>query len=455
MNFLLFLNGLNIIIGIPFALLFLAISILFTLKLGIPQIFAFKRFITFVTTGLSRQADTTKTINAFHALFTSMATSIGIGTIVGPSLAIVAGGPGALFWLLSYAFFGSVTKLVEVTFALVFRKKTEDGRILGGPAEYLKVVHPFLAYWYGFTTLFLFAGWSGIQSKALAEIGAQRGVPEWITGMILALVIFFVLLGGAQRVSAFASKLVPLMFAIYVTFSLIILVGDFGAVVDAIRLVAHSIFSPAAAVGGFLGATVYAAIKEGTFKAVFITESGMGTASIAHSMSDVKNPIDQGILAMYSGAADGFLCLLSGLLILTSGVWKQGTLSNTLILQVFENKLPVVGPFFFITSVVLFISTTALGNSFNGGQSFATFTKYRWIRTYYAFAALVIFASSLVEVPLVWAIMDLVLPLVALPNLIGLVILTFRYPSLLCYKQDLGRSMSQNAIKSWAKQTTN
>ncbi len=436
MNLLLFLNQLNILIGIPFAFLFLGVSIFLTLKLRIPQIFAFKRFITFVTSGLKRQIDTTKTINAFHALFTSMATSIGIGTIVGPSLAIVAGGPGALFWLLAYAFFGSVTKLVEVTFALAYRKKTSDGRILGGPAEYLKAVHPFLAYWYGLTTLFLFAGWSGIQSKALAEIGAQRGVPEWIVGLLLASAIFFVLLGGAQRVSAFASKLVPLMFGMYVTFSLIILSGDPSAVMQAFKLVFNSIFSPAAAVGGFLGATVYAAIKEGTFKAVFITESGMGTASIAHSMSDVKNPIDQGILAMYSVAADGFLCLLSGLLVLTSGVWKQGIFSNTLILQVFENKLPVIGPFFFITSVVLFISTTALGNSFNGGQSFATFTQYRWIRTYYAFAALIIFISSLVEVPLVWAIMDLVLPLVALPNLIGLIILTLRNPNVLCYKSE-------------------
>jgi len=434
MEFLLLLNQLNTLIGVPCAFLFFAVSLFLTFKLHIPQIYAFKRFITFVSSGLMRQKDSGKTINAFHALFTSMATSIGIGTIVGPSLAIVAGGPGALFWLLAYAFFGSVTKLVEVTFALAYRKKTIDGRILGGPAEYLKMVHPFLAYWYGFSTLFLFAGWSGIQSKALAEIGAQRGVPEWVTGLLLATVIFFVLLGGAQRVSAFASKLVPLMFCMYVTFSLFILISDLHAVVEAFNLVFNAIISPAAAVGGFLGATVYAALKEGTFKAVFITESGMGTASIAHSMSDVKHPIDQGILAMYSVAADAFLCLLSGLLVLTSGVWKQGIFSNTLVLQVFENKLPVIGPFFFITSVVLFISTTALGNSFNGGQSFATFTQYRWIRTYYAFAALVIFISSLIEVPIVWAIMDLVLPLVAVPNLIGLLILTIRNPSLLHYK---------------------
>lgn len=446
MDLLHFLNYLNILIGTPCAFLFLFVAIFLTIKLGFPQIFAFNHFLSFVSNGFKREKGNLKTIDAFHALFTSMATSIGIGTIVGPSLAIVVGGPGALFWLLVYAFFGAVTKLVEVTFAVAYRKKTSDGRVLGGPAEYLKAVHPMLAYWYGFATLFLFAGWSGIQSKALAEIGAQRGMPEWLTGLLLASVIFFILLGGAQRVSNFASKLVPLMFGIYVTFSLWILATQGLAVIAALKLVAQCIFCPAASIGGFLGATVYAALKEGTFKAVFITESGMGTASIAHSMSDVKNPIDQGILAMYSVAADSFLCFLSGLLVLTSGVWKQGVFSNTLILQVFENQLPVIGPFFFIVSVVLFIATTALGNSFNGGQSFATFTQYRWIRTYYAFAALIIFVSSLVEVPLVWAVMDLVLPLVALPNLIGIVILALKHPNLLQFKKKAGTKSNSDGL---------
>lgn len=429
------LQYLNIIIGIPFTFLFLAVGVFLTLYLGIPQVFAFRSLLSFATNGFKRKANThLKTIDAFHALFTSMASSIGIGTIIGPSLAIVIGGPGALFWLLIYAFFGSVTKLVEVTFAVHYRKKTEDGRILGGPAEYLKKIHPFLAYWYGFATIFLFAGWSGIQSKALAEIGAQRGIPEGITGLSLAIFIFIVLLGGARRIGSLASALVPLMFGIYVTFSCWILAYNGAALIEAFTLLFSTIFSSSAPTGGFLGATVYAALKEGTFKAVFITESGMGTSSIAHAISDVERPIDQGVLAMYSVAADSFLCLLSGLLVLVSGIWKEGLFSNTLLLKVFEKNLPMVGPFFFILCITLFIVTTALGNSFNGGQSFATFTQYRWIRSYYAFVAVVIFISSFIEMPLIWAIMDLILPLVALPNLIGIIILTLKYPKLLYYK---------------------
>lgn len=434
MDLLLLLQNLNLAIGIPFSFLFFTLALIITIKLGFPQLTAFKYFLSLITAGVKRNATGSNTISSLHALFAAMATSIGIGTVVGPSLAIVIGGPGALVWLLLYAFLGSAIKLAEVTFAITYRKKFPDGRVVGGPAEYLKKIHPFLAYWYGFATLFLFAGWSGIQSKALAEIVAQHGVSEWISGLALALVIFFILMGGAQRVGNFASKLVPLMFVIYVTLSLWILCNNIDALATACKLIINSLFCPAAPAGGFLGATVYTALKEGTFKSVFITESGMGTSSIAHAMSDAKRPIDQGILAMYSVAADSFLCFLSGLLVLTSGVWKQGIVSNTLVLQVFEKNLPLMGPFFFIISIILFIATTALGNSFNGGQSFAAFTHYRGIRYYYAFASLIIFISALIEVPLVWAIMDLILPLVALPNLIGIVILTFRHPKLIHYR---------------------
>ncbi len=433
MDLITLLNTINLLIGIPFAFLFFTVAFFLTLFLKVPQFFAFRHFLSFITAGFKREHGSLKTIDAFHALFTSMASSIGIGTIVGPSLAIVVGGPGALFWLLLYAFFGAATKLVEVTFALVYRRTLSDGRIIGGPAEYLKAVHPYFARWYGFATIFLFAGWSGIQSKALAEIGAQRGVPEYVTGFLLALFIFLILLGGAQRVGNVASKLVPLMFVTYVLCSIWILASMPGSVYYALTSMFHSIFYPVAPIGGFLGATVYSSLKEGVFKAVFITESGMGTASIAHAISDVKRPIDQGILAMYSQSADMFLCFLSGLLVLSSNIWHQGTFCNTLVLQVFEKNLPTVGPIFFLMSVTLFIATTALGNSFNGGQSFATLTNYRWIRGYYAFVALVIFISSMIEVPLVWAIMDLALPLVALPNLLGIVILALRNRHLLSY----------------------
>lgn len=430
-----FLESLNIIIAIPFAGVFLVVGVVLTLLLGFPQIFAAKRFMHLICYGLKRSSATSvNTIDAFHALFTAMASSIGVGTIVGPSLAIVVGGPGALFWLLVYAFFGSVTKLTEVVFALKFRAKTAQGNILGGPAQYLKKVSPLFAAWYGGMTIVLFACWSGIQANVLAEIVAQQGVANWITGAAIASFVLLVLLGGAQRVGNVASALVPCMFAFYVLFCVWILLSNFSAVVSSLKLVFSCAFGGAAPVGGFLGATVVGALRQGVYKGVFITESGMGTSSIAHAISDAKSPIDQGILAMYSVAADSFLCLLSGLLALVSGVWLQGVCSSTLIFTVFKEQLPAIGPFFFISSVLLFIVTTILGNAFNGGQNFAICTGYRAINWYYMAVAGVIFFSALVELPLIWALMDVLLPFVALPNLIGILLLAFRYPEALKYR---------------------
>ncbi len=434
MNLLALFTDIVHYIDLPFTLLFLCIGIALTIYTRVPQFYAWRHFMQILTSGLKRRTTKDlKTINAFHALCAAMATSIGIGNIIGPSLAITIGGPGALFWLLVYAFFGAATKLTEVCFAVHFRTKNKDGRILGGPAQYLSEVHPLLATWYGAATIILFAGWSGIQSKALAEILAKQQVPELVTGILLAIFVVFVLIGGAQRVGAIASKLVPFMFGLYVLCALFILSLQPALILKALQLIGQCIACPAAPIGGFLGATIFGAIRQGTYKGVFITESGMGTSSIAHAMTDAQRPIDQGVLALYSVTADAFLCLLSGLLVLTSQAWTTGAVSNILVFTVFQEKLPVIGPFVFIVSATLFITTTAIGNGFNGGQSFAAFTKYRWIRWYYVFVGLVIVVSSIIDVPLLWAIMDAIFPFVALPNLIGICILAYRYRNVLKY----------------------
>ena len=431
MDALSFFTNLNSALDVPVTFIFLFAGLFLTVWTLFPQIFAFSRAWFLFKRGIPRiDSSHVKTIGAGRALFAAMGTSIGMGTIVGPSLAIVAGGPGALFWLLLYAFLGSATKMAEVLFSLHFRIKLSDGKIVGGPAAYLRFVHPALASWYGLSTVLLFAGWSGIQARALSEILACQGVPELLSGALLALFIFVVLTGGAQRVGALASKLVPAMFFLYVSLALWVLATNPCSVIDALLLIMRSAFSCSAIAGGALGGSLFLAMREGTYKGVFITESGMGTASIPHALSDAKYPIDQGILALYSVAADSFLCLLSGLLVVSSGVWRGGMYSNTLMYEVFRGHFAGFGTFFFTICICLFIITTAIGNSFNGGQSFASFTNYKGLNCYYAFAAFAIFLSSIAKVPLVWAIMDFVLPFVAIPNLLGVVYLAIVHRSL-------------------------
>lgn len=426
----------NDILALPSTLLFLGAGIILSLKTRFVQIRAFPRFVGLIT-GVIKAQDAEKsegqTINRFHALFAAMATTIGMGSIVGPSIAIIAGGPGALFWLVVYIFFGSVTKFTEVAFAIHTREKMPDGYVVGGPMQYLKSVSKFLALWYGVIMVVLFASWSSAQSNTLASILAQESVPEWMVGLGLAIIVLVVLSGGAQRVGSIASKLVPLMFVTYITFAIVILSRDLSALSHAIHLIFQSVFSPAAAMGAFMGASITQAMRAGTYKAIFITEAGLGTSSIPHAVADTKNPVDQGILAMGSTVAEMILSVISGLIILVTGVWQVGAFRSTLIYEAFGAYVPGIGQYALIASLGLFILTTVIGNSFNGVQSFSSLTNHRFVKIYIGFTVIIIFLGSLMPVPLVWEIMDSLFAFVAIPNLIGLLILAFRQSNVIRY----------------------
>ncbi len=419
----------NDILALPATIAFLFVALFLTLKTRFLQLRGFGRFMHLLVQGVRGKGTfdeqgEKRTINPFHALFASMSTTIGMGSVVGPSVAIMAGGPGALFWLLIYIFFGSATKFAEVTFALSTRTQTPDGRVVGGPMQYLKAVSVLLAVWYGIAMIFLFAGWSGLQSNTLATIYMQQGIPLWVTGLVLSILAWIVLQGGARRVGLVASKLVPFMFCLYIFFSGWILLSHMTAFIDAIRLVASSIFTVSAAVGGCLSATVFQAMRSGMYRGVFITESGLGTSSISHAVADTKKPTDQGLLAMYSGIADLLLSFVSGMLVLVTGVCNYGEFRSTLVFEAFGLYAPAIGQIALLISISLFILTTIIGNSFNGTQSFASLTQNRGTRLYQLVTCIIIFFGALMPVPLVWEMMDTVLVLVAIPNLIGLVFLS-------------------------------
>lgn len=415
------------IVALPAMFLYLGVGVVLTFKTRFIQIRALPRLMRLLFGGVKHhKTKGEKSINPFHALLTAMSTTIGMGNVVGPTVAVSTGGPGALFWLVAYAFFGSVTKFSEVIFAMDSRKKLKNGEILGGPTQYLKEVSPLLAMWYGSLTMFLFAGWSGQQANTLANIFTLEAVPAWVTGFLLALIVFVVLLGGIQRIGELASKLVPFMFVLYVTFALSILFRDFGALRAAIELVFTSAFTPCAAVGGFVGASIMSAMQQGIHRSIYITEAGLGTSSIAHAMADTDRHADQAVLAMFSVIADMILSILSGLIVVVTGLWMRGGFSNTLVYEAFKVYSPGIGKWVLLLSITLFVLTTVIGNSFNASQSFASFTRYRWMFWYYLALAVVVFAGALADVTLVWKIMDLIQIFVAIPHLIGLLVLAFR-----------------------------
>lgn len=422
----------NNLVAAPAMIMFLGIGIFLTLKTRFVQIRAVPRFIKLMTHGIGyHYTKGEKAINPFHALFTAMATTIGMGNIVGPTVAIISGGPGALFWLTAYSFFGSVTKFTEVIFALGSRVKLKNGNIIGGPTQYLREVTPLLGGWYAAITMFLFAGWSAQQANTLASVFALESVPVEVTGAVLALFVFFVLVGGIQRVGQVASKLVPFMFVLYVVFALAILLVDIPALKAAIGLVFSNAFSPCAAVGGFLGATVISAMQQGIHRSIYITEAGLGTSSIAHAQADTDRHQDQAILAMFSVGADTILSILSGLIVLATGMWTRGGFSNTLVYEAFKAHSPGLGKWILLASITLFVLTTVIGNSFNASQSFASFTRYRWMIGYYLVLAILIFCGALANVVTIWKVMDVLQLLVAIPHLAVLFVLSITKGKLL------------------------
>lgn len=426
----------NSLIALPATIIFFGASVFLTYRLRFPQFRGFPYFVRLLTQSFVRKKEKgpegeTETISSFHALFTAMASTIGMGNIVGPSIAIMAGGPGALFWMLVYIFFGSVTKFTEVTFAMKTRIKTTDGTLIGGPMEYLKLVHSYVAYWYVLVMIFLFMGWSSLQSNTLASILDQESISALYVGAFLAILVLIVLSGGVKRVGNIASMLVPLMFALYFMFAAGILLNDVSALWWAIKLVISQAFKPASAFGGFIGATLFQAMQAGIYRGIFITEAGLGTSSIPHAVSDAKYPVDQGLLALFSMISDAFLSTLSGLLVLVTGVWTSGVFRSTLIYEAFKLNSPLYGKYVLILSVGLFVLTTIIGNSFNGKQSFASLTNNRWVSWYIGATCTAIFLGALVPVQLMWNIMDLMLALVAVPNVIGLIALTIKYPEIL------------------------
>lgn len=427
------LECINCVSATPAAMLFFIVAVILTVKTRFLQVRGVPYFFHLLKKGLTDSGRTTvyKTLPPFQALFTAMASTIGMGNLVVPAMAVYMGGPGALFWLLIYIFFGAATRYAEVAFAVQTRVTLADGTVIGGPMQYLKLVAQWLGVWYMFIIAFLYMSWSAIQSNTLALIYAQESVPQWLTGVILVATLMLVLQGGIKRVGFFASRLVPLMFVLYVTFGLLIILRNLDAFYQAVQLIISCAFSGKSIVSGLLCASTLRAMQVGIYQGIYITEAGLGTAAIAHSVADTNRPSDQGILAMFSMISDAFLSILSGVLVIITGVWRFGDFRSTFIYEAFKLQAPLFGDIVLLVTISLFVWTTIVGNTFNGKQSFALLTNNRWLSLYILANAVAIFGGSLISVKLIWEYIYFLLTLIAVPNVIGLVLLSYKYPSVL------------------------
>lgn len=367
------------------------------------------------------------------ALATALAATVGTGNIAGVATAIFLGGPGALFYMWVIALIGMATKYAEAVAAVTYREVDARGMHVGGPMYYLRdgvgqrfpALGKLLAFAFAlFAALAAFGIGNGVQSNSVAQaLDTSFGVDPLVTGLVMMVIVGAVLIGGIKRIADVAGALVPLMIVLYVGAAIVVLVINAAAIPDAFGLIFKYAFEPAAAAGGFAGAAVAAAIRFGVARGVFSNEAGLGSAAIAHAAAKTDDPVAQGHVAMLGTFIDTIIvCTMTGLVIITSGLWTSGETGAALTSAGFAASLPG-GAEIVALALAVFAFTTVLGWSYYGERS-VQFLLGAWaIWPYRILWVLALPVGAQFDLGLIWLIADTLNAMMALPNLIGLLIL--------------------------------
>ena len=378
-------------------------------------------------------------VKPFNALMTALSATVGTGNIAGVATAIALGGPGAIFYMWLIALFGMATKYAEAVCAVTYREVDANGMHVGGPMYYLRngvgAFAPELGKWLGlgfavFGAVAAFGIGNAVQVNSMATaLAGSFGVPTWITGLIVAALVGIVIIGGIQRIGEVAGKLVPAMIVLYIGAALIVIIINITAVPAAIALIFTYAFTPAAAAGGFAGAAVAAAIRFGVARGVFSNESGLGSAAIAHAAAQTNSPVRQGVIAMLGTFIDTLVvCTMTALVILTSGAWTLtgadggGLTGVVLTSAAFQSSMPG-GQYIVTVALAVFAFTTILGWSYYGERCWQYLFSENSLLIYRGLWVLAALIFANVKVSFVWNLSDTLNGLMAVPNLIGLLLL--------------------------------
>lgn len=310
-----------------FVFALLGTGLFFTIYLKFPQIRYFKHAIKIVK-GKFDKADDKGDASHFQALATALSGTVGTGNIAGVAFAIYLGGPAALFWMLVTAMLGMTTKFVEVTLSHKYRETAEDGSIAGGPMYYMKnkLNMKWLAVIFAVATVFSSFGTGSLpQINSISNsINATFGIDHMLTGLILAVLLGFVIIGGIKRIAKVTEKLVPAMALIYFVGAMSVILYNYQNIIPSIISIFSDVFTGTAAVGGFMGASFAYAFNRGVNRGLFSNEAGQGSAPIAHAAARAHEPVSEGMVAILEPFIDTIIiCSLTGLVLLSSGVWHE------------------------------------------------------------------------------------------------------------------------------------
>jgi alanine or glycine:cation symporter, AGCS family len=363
-------------------------------------------------------------ISHFAALMTALAATVGIGNIVGVATAITLGGPGAVFWMWMTGLVGMATKYSEAVLAVKYREKGAHG-MRGGPMYYLAkgVGLPWLGTLFAiFTACATFGIGNMTQANATAKIFESTFyIPLEVTGIALTLMTGLVIIGGIRTIGKFTSFLVPIMIAIYVGCSLWVLALNASEIPHAFGLIFYHAFNPSAATGGFVGATVAAAMRYGIARGVFSNESGLGSAPIAAAAARTNDPVKQALVSMTQTFIDTLVvCTMTALVILTASSWTQGVSASELTSLSMAETLGNSGRIIVAIATALFAYSTLIGWNYYGEKAIEYLFGEKAIKIYRVFFTVAVMVGAMVSLEFVWNFSDLMNGMMAIPNLIGL-----------------------------------
>ena len=381
-------------------------------------------------------------MTSFQALATAIAAQVGTGNIVGASGAILSGGPGAIFWMWVIAFFGMATIYAEATLAQETRTVDKDGNVLGGPVYYITTAFKggfgkFLAGFFA-VAIILALGFFGcmVQSNSIGETFSNAfNVPTWIIGVVLVAICGFIFLGGVQRLASVTEKIVPIMAAVFLAGGLIVLIARIKYIPATFGMIFQYAFAPQAIIGGGFGAALKIALSQGAKRGLFSNEAGMGSTPHAHAQANVKNPHQQGVVAMIGVFIDTFVVLTLNALVIISTLYTEGgplhgcgaaaaqdvlkktNLAQTAFGVVFGES---AGAMFVAVCLFFFAFSTILGWNLFGKINMAYLFGQRSTVVYTVIALVFIFLGTLTSSDLVWEVTDLFNNFRVLPNVIAL-----------------------------------
>ena len=367
-------------------------------------------------------------ITHFQALMTALSATVGTGNIAGVATAIAVGGPGALFWMWVTGLVGMATKYAEAVLAVKYREVDENGEMSGGPMYYISkgLKMPWLGTAFAIcASVAAFGIGNMVQSNSVADaVQATYSISPFVTGIILMVCTAAVILGGIKKIGQVTGFFVPIMILFYMGGASYIILAKIAEVPAALALIVEQAFSPTAAVGGFAGSTIMLAIRMGVARGVFSNESGLGSAPIAAAAAQTKHPVTQALVSMTQTFIDTLIvCTMTGLVLILTGVWSSGSTGAELTTIAFAAGFSG-GEHVVTIGIILFAYSTILGWSYYGEKSIEYLLGIKAVLPYRIAFIIFVGIGAVSKLSLVWNISDTLNGLMAIPNLIGLLLLT-------------------------------